>query len=115
MLKENKKPLANIFRFFDITIIVVSYYISYSIRFGIADLKIFDSTLEFIIFFIAYIIVWLILSYKFDLYISKRRVSFYKEVVDVIKTTGLTLVIASIPAFYIREFPLSRLFLLYFW
>ena len=37
------------------------------------------------------------------------------EAFDVFKTTSLCLVIAMIPAFFIREYPLSRLFLLYLW
>ena len=115
MLKKNKKPLANIFRIFDIAIIIFSFYIAYSIRFGLAELKIFDFKLEFVIFFTSYIIVWLFLSFKFGLYISQRRTDFRDESIDVIKTTALTLFVAVIPAFYIREFPLSRLFLLYFW
>lgn len=114
MLKENKRPFTSIFRFFDICIIIVSYYLSYTLRFGLSGKIIFDFTLEFTIFFTSYIIIWLFLSQKFNLYISKRHVNFGDEIFDVAKCTGLTLVFASIPAFFIREFPLSRLFLLYF-
>jgi len=115
MLKESKKPLSSIFRLFDISIIIVSYYLSYSIRFGFTGHKLTDLTLEFVTFFVAYIVVWIILSSRFNLYQSKRRTKFKEEIFDVIKTTGLTLLIASIPAFYLRDAPLSRLFLLYFW
>ena len=115
MLRENKQPLANIFRIFDIIIIIVSFYISYALRFGFSGNKILDFTLEFVIFFTSYIIIWLFLSHKFHLYISKRHSSFKDEIFEVVKVVSLTLVISAIPAFYVRDFPLSRLFLIYFW
>jgi exopolysaccharide biosynthesis polyprenyl glycosylphosphotransferase len=115
MLKESKNPLTGIFRLFDVIIIIISYFLAYLIRFGIQGIDILHTTLEFISFFVAYLIFWVILSNKFNLYQSKRRGKIGDETIDVIKTTGLSLLFASIPAFYFRDHPLSRLFLVYFW
>jgi len=58
---------------------------------------------------------WVYLSGRFGLYVSKRLTAFRYEALDVCKSTALCLVIASVPAFFFREYPLSRLFLIYSW
>ena len=40
---------------------------------------------------------------------------FRNEAWDVIKTTTLCLLVAMLPPFFIRDYPLSRLFLVYLW
>jgi exopolysaccharide biosynthesis polyprenyl glycosylphosphotransferase len=42
-------------------------------------------------------------------------VSFRKEIVDIVKTFTISMLIASIPAFFFRESPLSRVFLVSLW
>lgn len=115
MLKQYKKPLANTFRFVDVLIIVCSLYVAYSLRVGEIDLNIFDYPKQFQILLPIYLVVWIYFSNRFQLYSSKRMISFYQEALDVCKTTIICLAIATIPPFFIRENPLSRLFLLYLW
>ena len=115
MLKEYKRPLATTFRLLDILIILFSFYIAYSLRLGPMGLNIRALPIQYFMFFFTYVIVWVYLSGRFKVYVSRRTTSFMLEAFDVSKTTSLCLVIAMIPAFFIREYPLSRLFLLYLW
>jgi exopolysaccharide biosynthesis polyprenyl glycosylphosphotransferase len=96
-------------------IIAISFSVAYIMRFGIEGLIRFDFHLQFVVFFSSNIFAWLIVSNWFHLYSSKRFYGLLHEFRDVIKTTALCLVIAAIPAFFLRQEPLSRLFLLYFW
>ena len=115
MLKEYKSPLATTFRILDIVIILVSFYGAYYFRFRLTPLNIFALPIHFHVFFATYLVTWICLSSRFKLYTSKRLTSFTYEACDVTRTTALCLAIAIIPAFFIREFPLSRLFLMYLW
>jgi len=115
MLKQYKKPFEKTFRFVDVLIIVCSLYAAYGLRYGEIDLNIFDYPKQFQILLPIYLVVWIYLSNRFQLYSSKRMISFYQEALDVCKTTIICLAIATIPPFFIREYPLSRLFLLYLW
>jgi len=115
MFKQYKKPVANTFRFVDLLIIVCSLYVAYGLRYGEIDLNIFVYPKQFQILFTIYLVVWIYLSNRFQLYSSKRMIRFNQEALDVCKTTIICLAIATIPPFFIREYPLSRLFLLYLW
>jgi exopolysaccharide biosynthesis polyprenyl glycosylphosphotransferase len=114
MLKKYKKSFTSIFRLADLLIIFISFYIAYSLRFG-QNINISQLPIHYPIFFLSYLIVWFYLSERFQLYDSKRFDHFKYESWEVIKTTVLCLVIATVPAFFIRKYPLSRLFLLYLW
>ena len=102
------------FRLADLLIILLSFYIAYSLRFG-QSVNILQLPVHYTILFFSYLILWFYFSYRFQLYDSKRLAHFKYESWDVIKTTALCLVIATVPAFFIRKYPLSRLFLLYLW
>lgn len=115
MLKQYKRPLSTTFRFLDLLIIFISFFVAYYLRFRLIPLNIFAIPLHFQVFFSTYLIAWIYLSSRFKLYTSKRLSSFRYEAFDVGKTTALCLVIATLPPFFMREFPLSRLFLIYLW
>jgi len=115
MLKEHKKSFQRLFLFLDFQLIFISLCIAYYLRFGLADLKAFDPPLQFKIFFFSYLVVWYSLSRPFQLYASKRFAHFWQESLDVCKATIICSAIATVLAFWWREDPLSRLFLLYFW
>jgi exopolysaccharide biosynthesis polyprenyl glycosylphosphotransferase len=115
MQGENKKLFKNIYRFIDLLIILFSFYVAYYLRLHPAGLKIHALPIQYPIFFLTYLTVWLYLSSHFILYASKRLSKLSYEAWDVCKTTALCLVIATLPAFFIREYPLGRLFLLYLW
>lgn len=115
MLKQHKKPLANTFRFVDVLIILCSFYVAYGLRFGTEDFNILDFSKQYQILFVTFLIAWIYFSNRFGLYSSKRLTRFNQEVLDVCKTTTICLAIATIPPFFIREYPLSRIFLLCLW
>ena len=115
MLKQYTKSFANAFRLVDVLIIICSFYIAYGLRFGEINLNIFDYPKQFQILLPIYLLVWIYFSNRFQLYSSKRMISFYQEALDVCKTTIICLAISIIPPFFVRENPLSRLFLLYLW
>ena len=115
MLSQHKKRLAATFCIIDIFIILVSFCVAYCLRFGWKELSIPGIPIQFQIFFFTYLIAWIYLSSRFKLYTSKRITAFGYEAWDVCKTTVICLLIATLPAFFIREYPLSRIFLLYLW
>lgn len=115
MLKEYKRPLATTFRILDFLVILFSFYVVYYLRLGPIGLNVHALPIQYRVFFFAYLVVWIYLSGRSKLYVSKRTTSLMLEAFDVGKTTALCLVAAMIPAFFIREYPLSRLFLLYLW
>ena len=114
MLKSHRKALTRLFRFGDLIIICVCFAAAYYFRFGFADQPL-ALPLQFKIFIVTYFVAWLYLSNLFHLYASKRLANFGQEAQDVGKTTLLSFIVALFPAFFIREFPVSRLFLVYLW
>jgi exopolysaccharide biosynthesis polyprenyl glycosylphosphotransferase len=115
MLKQHAKGLTRVFRIIDFLIVLASLYIAYQIRFGPISVQFPSLPIQYNMFFLPYLFAWLYLSNRFQLYVSKRITSFTYEAWEVCKTTALCLAIATIPAFFIREYPLSRLFLVYLW
>src|SRR5208282_4956541 len=115
MLKQHNKQFTNTFRFVDVLIIVCSFFVAYGLRIGIIDLNLFDYPKQFKILLPVYLIAWIYFSNCFRLYGPKRMISSYQEALDVSKTTIICFAIATLPPFFIREYPLSRIFLLYFW
>jgi exopolysaccharide biosynthesis polyprenyl glycosylphosphotransferase len=115
MLKQHKKPLGNTFRFVDVLIILCSFYVAYGLRFGTEGLNILSFPKHYQILFVTFLIAWIYFSKRFELYSSKRLTRFNQEVLDVCKATTICLAIATIPPFFIREYPLSRIFLVYLW
>jgi exopolysaccharide biosynthesis polyprenyl glycosylphosphotransferase len=115
MLKEHPKVFGRINLLFDIFLITASFFIGFYLRFGVVGLNPAYFPLEYAVFFTTYLIVWPYLSNYLQLYSSKRLISFTSQGYDTIKTTVFCFVLASIPAFFLRQNPLSRLFILYFW
>ena len=115
MLKTYEKSSGNIFGLWNIPIIVFSFFVAYYIRFNPISLKVLDLPSQYLALLFVYLFIWLILSSRFHLYRTKRVTNLRHEVWDVIKATSLCLLIATIPAFFFNEHPLSRLFLGYFW
>ena len=114
MLKERKKSFETLFRFIDILIILFSFGFAYYLRFDLQSLLSDEFRLQFKVFFLSYAILWLFFSSKFNLYHSKRFTAFWNEIFGIIKTGSLCFIIAAILSFFLRQEPLSRLFILYF-
>lgn len=115
MLKEHKKSLARTFFLLDLLIVLCGFLAAACVRFGAEGRHLLLFPLQFKVFFIAYLAAWIYLTNHWRLYASKRLISFGREALDVSKATLASAVFATIPAFFFREMPLSRLFLLYVW
>jgi exopolysaccharide biosynthesis polyprenyl glycosylphosphotransferase len=114
MLKEHRKIFAYLFRFVEFIIILVCFEAAFYFRFGFGEQPI-SLPLQFKVFMVTYCVAWFVLSNYFYLYASKRLADFGGEALDVVKTTLLSFIVALFPAFFIREVPVSRLFLCYLW
>src|SRR4030042_4732792 len=115
MLKQYNRPFALGFRVFYFLILIFVFYLAYYLRHSSASLNFLNLPKQYQIFLPLYLLAWAYLSKRFRLYASKRMVSFKKEIVDIGKTLTISLLIASIPAFFVRENPLSRVFLVSLW
>ncbi len=115
MLKKHSRSLEKLLSFIDIFTIILSLLSVSYWMFGADFINVFSQPVQYQILFLVYMISWLYLSHRFHLYASRRTSRFRKEIWEIVKTTSLSLAVASVPAFFIREFPLSRIFLLYLW
>lgn len=114
MLKNHKKSIDITFRIFDAIFIVISSIAAYIIRFRNIELANINIDVQFQTFVLTFIISWMYFSSRFKLYSSKRYHLLRRELFDLIKTVGICTAISFVPAFFIRQSPLSRLFLIYF-
>ena len=115
MLKKYSQPLNKTFHFLDFMIVLFSLGVAGYSRFGSNPFNIFVSTTQYQIFVLFYIVAWLYLSNRSRLYGSRRFVKFRDEAWDVCKTIALCLTVALFPAFFIRQYPFSRIFLFSLW
>lgn len=115
MLKKYRCPFSKTFRFLDFLIVLFSLFGAFELRFGSGGFYLLRAPLQYQVFLLVYVACWLYLSDRFQLYTSKRLTQLKDEVWDVCKTTVSCLVIASVPAFFLREYPLSRIFLSILW
>lgn len=115
MLKDHAKGLAIIFRLCDLFIIVLAFYVAYYIRLGLVDINPVALPLQYKVFLSTYLVVWIYLSHRSRLYASKRLARFRDEIFHVCKVAMSAFIVAIVPSFFIREHPLSRLFLIYLW
>ena len=114
MLKEYKQKFNRIFRTADLIVILISFYASYYFRFGMPPFFL-DLPIQYKVFFPAYLIAWFYLSHRFELYRSRRIEGFKKETWEVVKSVTICLIVAEAAGFFLREYPLSRIFLLTLW
>jgi len=115
MLKEYKKQLAALFRLLDILIILLVFYAVYYLRTETVGLNFLALPTQYQVFLPIYLIGWVYLSTQIRLYTSKRMTGFLSEALDIIKTVTICIIVAGAPAFFIREHPLSRIFLVSLW
>ena len=112
MLKQYHRTLRLLFNLTDLIIIILSFYSAYSIRFGVTLPHYNSINSEFYSFFWSYIIAWFYFANYFQLYTPKRLTLFTYEALNVAKTTATCFFVAVFFAFFIREIPLSRIFIL---
>ncbi|MCP4748556.1 MAG: sugar transferase [Desulfobacteraceae bacterium] len=115
LLNERKFFFQNIVSISDLVITLVSFYTAYRLKFGNTGSFIILPATEYTIFFMAYLIAWVYMSKRRQEYNTKRILQLRYEALDVVRSTSICIVIAMIPAFFIREYPLSRMFLILLW
>ena len=115
MLKKHKRSLARTFCLLDFLIVISAFIAASCLRFGSGGRYLLSFPLQFKVFFITYVAAWIYLSNYLHLYASRRLTSLRREALDVSRATLFCAVFATISAFFFRELPLSRLFLLYVW
>jgi exopolysaccharide biosynthesis polyprenyl glycosylphosphotransferase len=112
MLKEKKSTFNNLFRFSEICILVVAFASAYYIRFEVPPYRLDIVPFEFQLFFLNYLVAWMVVSNWLALYASKRFVPIHREVWDVIRVIGICFMVSSVPVFFFRNLPLSRMFII---
>lgn len=115
MLKRYRRSLARTFFLLDLLIVLCGFLAAACVRFGAEGRYLLLFPLQFKVFLVTYVVAWIFLAGRWHLYASKRLTSFGREALDVSKVTFLCAAFAAIPAFFFREMPISRLFLLYVW
>jgi exopolysaccharide biosynthesis polyprenyl glycosylphosphotransferase len=113
MLKEHKRTFGRTFALCDILLVLLAFFLAYYLRFRSFSLEVFLLPLEYKVFLLAYLVGWLYLAHRFRFYVSKRFTPLTKESLDVLKVSLITLALATVPSFIVRELPVSRLFLFY--
>lgn len=114
MLKNHKKSIDLTFRLFDAVFIVIAGIIAYIFRFHNVAWDSLNVDIQFQTFLLTFVISWMYFSSRLKLYSSKRYHLLRHELIDLVKTIGICTAISFVPAFFIRQYPLSRLFLIYF-
>lgn len=111
MLKQHKRKISFLFRLIDLLTITFAFLIAYYLRFDSFSLNLFTLPKQYQIFLFVSLFFWLFLSGRYRLYASKRMTSIKREAADVLLIIGASFVIAAVPAFFVRDYPLSRIFL----
>jgi exopolysaccharide biosynthesis polyprenyl glycosylphosphotransferase len=114
MLKNHKKAIDLAFRLLDGILIIVASIIAYMIRFKHLNWDSLNVDIQFHTFVVSFLLSWIYFSSRWKLYSSKRYHLLRSEIFDLVKTIGTCSAISFVPAFFIRQSPLSRLFLIYF-
>jgi len=115
VLKKHGRSLEKALSLVDVLTVLLSLSIVSYWRFGSEFINFLANPIQYQILSSVYIVCWLYLSKRFHLYGSRRTSRFREEVWAIVKTASLSLAMALAPAFFIREFPVSRIFLLYLW
>jgi len=112
MLKQNKVKFYYAFRILDVVLFLFSFYLAYYIRHEYFSLDILSYPIQYQIFLVGYLIFWVFISNHFQLYSTKRLSSLKNEYFDVTKVITICIVVGIVLGFFIRDYPLSRVFLL---
>lgn len=115
MLKEYAKSLTRLLRIVDLLIILGSFLAAYYFRFGTINLFDPGRHYEGKVFLTIFVISWVYLGNLFHLYSSKRFSSLWSEARDILVISTCCSAIAILAVFFLRDNPLSRLFLVYLW
>jgi exopolysaccharide biosynthesis polyprenyl glycosylphosphotransferase len=99
----------------DICLLLISFLLAYATRHYDLIKDHFNLPLQFRVYLVCNIFLWIMIAYKFKLYKQERFSLLRNEWFDLLKTASVSMFFATIPAFYFREDPLSRLFLVYHW
>lgn len=114
MIRENQKFLNKTQVIMDMTIIVISFLLSYYIRFYILNGNISILFKQSLIPILISLPIYLMLYNLFDLYAPKRTKSIYKEILDIIKVNSIGLLILILGLYIFKIIDFSRLALAIF-
>ena len=112
MLKQHKRKFNYAFRILDVVLFLFSFYLAYYNRHGYFSPDILSYPIQYQVFLAGYLIFWVFISKHFQLYSAKRLSGFKNEVFDVSKVIIICIIVGIILGFFIRDYPLSRVFLL---
>jgi exopolysaccharide biosynthesis polyprenyl glycosylphosphotransferase len=112
MLKEKKATFNNLFRLIEICILTVAFAVAYYFRFEVPPYRLDIVPFEFQLFFLVYLVSWMVASNWFALYTSKRFAPIFQEAWDVTRALGICFMVSSVPVFFLRNLPLSRVFII---
>ena len=115
ILKHYAKEFTSLVRLCDVFLLLLSFSVAYALRYGVVPLPILALHTQYQIFLPACLIGWIYFSNRFQLYASKRMVPFSREAFDIGKAVTICIAIAAIPSFFLRDEPLSRIFLVSLW
>jgi exopolysaccharide biosynthesis polyprenyl glycosylphosphotransferase len=112
--KTHYAHLNAIFRIIDFLIVALTLVPLCLDPFYVKNLAGFEFKLHRPVFFIAYLLAWVIVSDRFNLYSSKRFESFVNESMDVFKTILVCILFAIAVEYLSYEQSINREYLLYF-
>lgn len=116
MIRENQKFLNRLQIIIDMAIIVISFLLSYYIRFDILHGMISMSFVDFLVPIVGSLPMYFILYSFFDLYSPKRTKSIYKEILSIINVnlTGALFLILALFVLKIVDFSRVVIFIFIF-
>lgn len=106
MIKENQKILNRLQIIMDMAIIVISFLLSYYLRFNVLDGILSMSFNDFLVPIVGCIPMYFILYSLFELYSPKRTKTIYKEILSIINAnlTGALFLVLSLFVLKIVDF-----------
>ena len=116
-MKEHNKFLKNRMLFHDLLFVSLAWWLAYAIRFH-TDLFIEPEPYIFPHYLIAWLmilLIWAVVFELLDLYRPRRLSTHLRETVDLIKGSGLALLIFLGILFFVRALVLSRIVVALFW
>lgn len=115
MVHNYQRRFFYLFSTIELGLIGLSFFAAYYFRYNEFSLALFQFEKQFQVLFAINLLAWFYLSHSFNLHAFKKGSSFEEESWEIIQTTVVCLMMAALPAFFIREHPVSRVFFVLFW
>lgn len=99
----------------DLIILNLTFLLAFKLRHDLPLNFLINPPLQFKVYLLGSILLWIVLSEKFNVYKFIGYTFLDSDSLKIIKTSTSSIIISTLPAFYFRETPLSRIFLVYHW